>query len=441
MRGMTIALAVALALLTRANAEDPLDTLLTVPMRDLWGSGATPSSTSVSGDGRFVAFASYARLTPADTNTSSDIYVLDRLSGGVTFESPSESATFVGDSAHPRLSADGRYLVFESGVDVVLRDRAQDTATRISRNRSGTLANGRSRHPAISDDGRFVVFQSSATDLTEGPDDNGGAEDVYLIETATRAIRRVSVDGYGRQRAQGASMAPDVSGDGRYVAFTSTADLRLHTAATSLPAPPKGCVAAECVPVTHVYVRDTQLGLTTLVSVDGSSNSLRAASWDASISSDGRYVAFTSQATNLAQRDRNHTCDVFVRDVRAGTTLLVSGTAEGGTANGSSSKPAISRDGRFVAFQSEASDLVCLRRCPPSVEDINLLSDVFLFDRNTRRVSWISEGPSGGWIEESHTPRLDARGHIVAFASRHPIDAQDVRHDFDLFIRVSDQSP
>jgi Tol biopolymer transport system component len=446
MRATTIALALTLGLLTRATAEDPPDTLLTVPMRDLWGSGANPPSASVSGDGRFVAFASYARLTPADTNTTADIYVLDRLSGGVTLESHPESATLVGDTTHPRLSADGRYLVFESavalddsvrtGVDVVLRDRARDTTTRISRSRSGGFASGTSRQPAISDDGRIVVFASSATDLVAGPDENGVADDVYMLETTTGTVRRVSVDSNGLQRARGASMAPDVSGDGRYVVFTSTADLRLRSGDRPLPDSAGSCGAADCLRTPLVYVRDTQLGVTSLVSVDARGDPLLAGSRDAAISGDGRYVAFASEATNLARRDHNHTCDVFLRDLRTRSTVLVSRNADGEAANGSSNKPAVSGDGRFVAFQSEASDLICLRRCPPSVEDINLLSDVFLFDRVTGRLSLISAGPSGRWIEESVTPRLDARGHIVAFASRHPIDEHDVRHDFDLFVRV-----
>jgi hypothetical protein len=90
-----------------------------------------------------------------------------------------------------------------------------------------------------------------------------------------------------------------------------------------------------------------------------------------------------------------------------------------------------------VAFQSDASDLVCASRCPPESEDINLLSDVFLFDRTTGALAWISTEPSGAWMEESAAPAIDASGRIVAFTSRHPIDERDVANDFDLFVHVS----
>lgn len=94
---------------------------------------------------------------------------------------------------------------------------------------------------------------------------------------------------------------------------------------------------------------------------------------------------------------------------------------------------------RFVAFQSQASDLICARRCPAAVEDINLLSDVFLFDRVTSLMIRISAGPSGGWAEESAAPQFDAGGDIIAFTSRHPIDSHDDRNDFDLFVRVRER--
>jgi TolB protein len=183
-------------------------------------------------------------------------------------------------------------------------------------------------------------------------------------------------------------------------------------------------------------VRDTELGSTILVSAGPGLTLADGASYDAAISRDGRYVAFSSQATNLTRGDRNRLADVFLRDLQTQTTTLVSRRADGGTANGPSGTPAISADGRFIAFQSEASDLVCVRRCPAILDDVNLLSDVFLFDRVADRMTLISTLPSGGWAEESAEPQIDATGGIVTFASRHPIDGQDVRNDFDLFIRV-----
>ena len=90
----------------------------------------------------------------------------------------------------------------------------------------------------------------------------------------------------------------------------------------------------------------------------------------------------------------------------------------------------------MVAFQSDASDLVCAGKCPAAVEDINLLPDVFLFDRATAVVSRISADRTGGWMAPSVAPALDGSGRVVTFTSRHPTDAADDRNDFDLFVRV-----
>jgi Tol biopolymer transport system component len=152
---------------------------------------------------------------------------------------------------------------------------------------------------------------------------------------------------------------------------------------------------------------------------------------------DGRFVAFVSQASNLVAGDRNRSPDVFLYDLTAGSITLVSRGVTGRSANGVSGGPSISSDGRLVAFHSDASDLTCTDRCVPAAEDINLLSDVFVFDRLTGVVTRISAGADGGWMEESAAPALDATGSIIAFTSKHPTDAQDRGEDFDLFLRVS----
>jgi Tol biopolymer transport system component len=310
------------------------------------------------------------------------------------------------------------------GTEIVLRDRVQNTTRRVSRGTSEGRVPESSRGPAISEDGRVVAFASGATDLVAGRDENGTKEDVYLFEVTTGLVRRISVDSQGVQRPDGASFAPSVSADGRYVAFTSNAALDGGAARSSSGRP-----------IASVYVRDMQLGVTERVSVcaggilpDGSSSS-------SAISRDGRYVAFASTATNLVPGDRNRSADIFLRDLRTHSTLLISRSASGGAANGQSGSPVVSADGRFVAFQSQASDLICARRCPAAAEDINLLSDVFLFDRATGLMTRISAGP-GNWAEESAAPQIDAAGDVIAFTSRHPIDAQDDRNDFDLFVRV-----
>jgi len=257
------------------------------------------------------------------------------------------------------------------------------------------------RDPYISADSRFVVFTSKAPDVLK--------EDVYLFDREAGFVRRISVDSTGARPPAGWSGTPSISGDGRLIAFASTASLRPATGN----------------PAVRVYVRDTLANTTNSV----------APGWRPAISANGRYVAFASAAVNLVPNDRNNLPDVFLADLRNGSIELVSRGTKGGSANGASTNPAVSGDGRFVAFQSEASDMVCASGCPRSLEDINLLWDVFLFDRESRTMARLSSDPLLAWLEESNGPAIDARGSVVAFSSRHPINANDNAHDLDLFIR------
>jgi Tol biopolymer transport system component len=155
-----------------------------------------------------------------------------------------------------------------------------------------------------------------------------------------------------------------------------------------------------------------------------------------SISGDGRYVVFVSEASNLLNDDQNQASDVLLYDRETETLRWVSRGADGGSANGESTTPVISADGRFVAFQSDASNLVCAKRCPEHDEDVNLVWDVFLFDRVAGRTVRLSEDDLGGWMEASAGPAVDGTGTVVAFSSRHPVDAADRQEDFDLFVRT-----
>ena len=429
--------ALALLILAIGGGPGPPDeppVFLTVRQANPRALPVDAPSASVSADGRYVAFVSYARLAAADTDSASDIYVLDRATGNVSLE------TFAGeqrvslrprDGTSPHISGDGRFLVYEATeMDedriplsaVAVRDRRKGT-TELVRVR-GQTPNGGCATPVISADGRIVVFSSSATNLVDGPDLNGSAEDVYALEMRTGTIRRVSVDGHGRQSALGASYAPAASDDGRYVAFVSTAALES-------PAPAKSLTR----PQSNVYLRDTSLGVTTRISVGSGGAAPDGNSYQPSISGDGRYVAFTSEATNLASHDSNRASDVFLYDVRTRTTTLISRTRSGDSANGRSMHPAISGDGRGIAFQSDASDLTCGRGCVSANDDMNLVADVFLFDRESQTVRCISRGRAA-WLEPSLGPAIDGGGAVVAFSSRHPVDARDVDDDFDLFVRV-----
>ena len=210
------------------------DILVTLPQADSWRFSTSPATASVSADGRYVALSSYARLVPADTDARADIYVLDRISGAVTLESvTADDRPLIGDSSHPRLSGDGRYLVFDTVVvtvdgrldtDIVIRDRVRNTATYVSRDRPPARA--ASRHPAISEDGHVVVFASARTTLVDGSDENGPSEDVYAFDTTTRAHHPYQCrQPRSSTVVPGPASHPPISGDGRFVAFTSTASL------------------------------------------------------------------------------------------------------------------------------------------------------------------------------------------------------------------------
>ena len=399
-----------------------------------------PATVDVSADGRFVAFESAAALVPADRNRSVDIYVLDRSTGHVTLES-AVSDDIVGDGTrHPRLSGDGQYLVFTSEafdsanlpVDVVapqvlLRDRRAGTTTLVSRTLAGAPARAISGHADISDDGGTIVFQSTATDLVDVEDRNGPASDVYAFDVRSRRIERVSVDANGAQQTAGSSFAPIVSGDGQSVVFVSSAPLDggVHRRRPGLSA--EG--------MRHVYLRNRHSGVIRRISGAPAADDADGSSFHPAVSGNGRLVAFGSQATNLVPRDRNRVADVYLHDLHTGQTTLVSRSARGGSAAGPSRHPALSADGRFVAFVSDASDLDCADRCANQRPDLNLVADVYVFDTLTHGVARVSGArATSTWWEVSAGPSLDAAGRVIAFSSRHPIDSSDLKHDFDLFV-------
>jgi Tol biopolymer transport system component len=419
-----------------------VESIATVPQRDALRSAIDLPSADVSADGRYVAFESYVRLVPADADDRRDIYVLDRITGRVTLETQAPDSRT--DYSQPRISGDGQILVCERShdadgrprYDIMAHDRGKGHAWTVTTDSDGTPSNGPSRSPEISDDGRFVTFASSATNLIAIRDDNNAAEDIYVVDlsapvtsSTVARIRRVNVDDRGVQPLRGNSFAPAISSDGRWVAFTSTAPLDVRVSVQ----PP----GSESIPVsTQVFIRDLEEGSTRQLSLAPGGALPNGSSWSPAMSADGRYVAFVSAASNLVSGDRNRSPDVFLCDRHATSTTLVSRANNHIGANGTSTRPAISGDGRFVAFQSDASNLVCARRCPAQLEDINLLWDVFLFDRTQGSVVRVSEDSRGGWMEPSGGPMLDAAGRVLVFSSRHPAEPSDDGNDFDLFLRV-----
>ena len=418
--------------------------LQVVPQHD---PNSTPhlAPIGISADGRFLTFASYAPLLRGDTNGRSDIYVFDMSTRQLTMESAlADGSPSNGDSFGPDISDDGRFLVFHSsgrltprsGQDptqqIVLRDRQLDITTVLSANEAGERGNDDSSGAAISGDGRVVAFESHATNLAPGADGNGAASDVYAVTIGTRAIVRVSTTSTGRQHATGASFGPSISADGQLIAFTSSAwlDEEHHRSprrtVKSQPLQPNG-------ELRNVFVRDLARGTTRRISRTNRGDP-NGPSYLPAISQDGRWIAFVSNATDLVTGDENELSDVFLHDLHTSKTSLVSRSASGEPANGASSRPAISANGQYVAFESDASNLVCSRRCSARDLDINLLFDVFVFDRSSGVITRLSKDPESGWMEPSRSPAIDGRGNVIAFSSRRPTDDRDRRDDFDLFV-------
>ncbi len=413
-----------------AQTQTPTQTAAPVPIALPLVRQALPASLST--DGRYVAFETRAALAPMDVNNNSDVYVLDRATGQVTLE----SITFDGGSAngtnsHPRLSADARWLVFESGasnliresagmvVDIVLRDRATGTTRAISRPHPHNDASTNSGGPAISADGRVVAFWSHDTQLVSGADANGEYSDIYVLTLATGEMVRASVTSNGQQPSTGGSFAPSLNAAGTMVAFTSTSDLE-H--------------AGSAVTRAQVWLRDLAKGTTRLVSASSNGTPGNQISHSPSLSDDGRMVTFVSMASNLGPSDDNKLSDVYVRDLQTGTVTLVSRTRRDKAGNGNSSRAVISGDGQFVAFVSEASDLLCQRRCAGSDLDENLLTDIYVVDLRGGTTRRVSGRVDQTWWAASQAPAIDAHGATIAFPAKEPIDPRDVEADYDLFI-------
>jgi Tol biopolymer transport system component len=246
------------------------------------------------------------------------------------------------DSFRASISSSGRYVAFhsiatnlpgnDSVQDVLVHDRETGRTRLVSKTSGGTPANGHSFQPSISSSGRYVAFYSDATNLPG----NDSVLDVFVHDRETGRTRLVSKTSGGTP-ANGASSQPSISSSGRYVAFVSSA--------TNLP----GNSAAD------VLVHDRKTGRTRLVSKTSGGTPANAQSFDPSISSSGRYVAFNSIAANLPGDDS--VFDVFVHDRETGRTRLVSKTSGGTPANGHSFRPSISSSGRYVAFDSDATNL------------------------------------------------------------------------------------
>ena len=375
---------------------------------------------ALSQDGRYVVFMSQAtNLHPDDGDAITDIYVRDRLTGTTTLVSRATGgAKGNGESFEPTITPDGRYVAFSSestnldpddadvGDDVYIRDLQTDTLILASRNSAATKANGESNDASLSADGTILAFASEGINLDAA--DTDGAPDIFVRDLVAGTTELVSRENgpVGGEGGAGSHTLPSISADGRYVAYSAgtdnldpadtdtegdvlVRDLQTDTnilASRNTAGAQSGAVNCGDSPrisadgtavafvcqdaldpladgnlTPDVYVRDLQVNTTTLVSRATGPAGLVGGdeSFSSDISSNGDVVSFSSFATNLSADDGDAIADVFVRNLPAATTTLVSRAtgATGVKGNGTSNPTAISPDGLFVAFASEADNL------------------------------------------------------------------------------------
>lgn len=444
-RAGRLGLAIALVLAQGVMAQGPP----AVTLETVASSATTYDFLAVSADGRHVAFLTDARLSALDTNVYFDIYVRDRVLGTTVLVSTTdEGLVSNGGSARPSISADGRFIAFSSSAsnlvsgdtnnvdDIFVHDRDVEedgvfdepdrtSVTRVSVDTDGIEANCTSARPSISADGRFVAFDSCVTNWAAVGGKTFAVQDIFVHDRERAVTEWVnpptqnSPNGFNNHHSGDAS----ISADGRYVAFASQA--------TTQPQPLNHFGSSQ------IYVRDTCLGapgdctpVTEWASPQVHVDFQPSAAFKPSISGDGRTVAFESASTSLVADDTNGATDVFVFD-RANAVVtrvnVSSAGAQGVTVQPStcsgSLHASISGTGRFVTFASCANNLVADDTVAPNFQD------VFVHDRDRDgngtfdepggiSTVLISRNPAGITADSSSLqPAISSNGEVVVFSS------------------------
>jgi hypothetical protein len=370
----------------------------------------------LSPNGRFVVFGSRStNLVDGQTDARSALYLRDRVTG--TTEPLLTSKGEPGDGLRHVAFTSSASNIVEGDTnevsDVFVLDRVAGTTERVSLTDQGQQANGVSAGASLSSDGRYVVFSSAATNLVKG--DTNQSSDVFVRDRVRGITRRISISSAEQQGNQH-SFSAVVSGDGRFVAFMS--------AASNLsPEDPGRNI--------DVYLRDRTKGITRLVTVgvdghpDGASNGVL------SMSKDGRFVAFGARARNLVKDDTNGRSDIFVWSRLRGTTRLVSVSSDEKQANRHTGYYgiAISANGRYIAFSTGASNLVA--RDTNDVSDVFVRDRV---NGTTERVSVGRDGVQGIWGSQASSISADGRSVAFQTLSPNLVDG-DTNQSRDVFIR------
>ena len=323
----------------------------------------------VSADGLWVVFQGNSSNLIPQAAPSGTIYAASLTSNLIEAVSTTTGGGSFADRAcsNPDLSADGRYVVFSSQAtnlaaggtstysDIFLKDRVSGAVTRLSISLTGGDGNGESTLPKNSADGRFVVFQSDAANLTAG--DTNGYTDIFVWDRDDGSLVNIT-GGAAAANPNNGSFQPDVASDGAgggVVVFETG----------------KGLAAADTCNSTDVYSYWLNGGTFTLVSSRANGTCVGVGSTDASVSGDGRFVAFTGYSDTLVPGDTNGVADVFVKDLLTGAIVLASKAADGTAGNLASGRAQISLGGDWIVFESGATTLA-------STDANGTLPDVFV---------------------------------------------------------------
>jgi hypothetical protein len=402
---------------SRSVSPQAYQTLLTSPLSQV---------TDFTG----VANVRVADPDPNDVNSSS-LFLLPNGQTAPTFTLPARTemvgftpsgaqTTALSGVSGSSISDDGRFVAFRiilpslSVPQIVVRDRVNGSSVLVSSTNGITLGDFVSEAPAISGDGRVVAFLSQATNLGNASA-TSGSWGVFVKDIQQGTLERVDVatdNTYSSLDSSGGLITtlglnifrPAISTDGRYVAFTSSAS---------------NLVANDTNNNLDVFLRDRKLGITSRISLDNNGSEISSGGNLPAISSDGRYIAFASSAS------------VLVRDTLSATTvradIKADSTPQGGSVGGNTTI-SISGNGRRVAYNTTSAF---------SSLDTNNKNDVFVRDLDSNTTTWISALPDGtAATDHSQQPAISKDGRIIAFiSSASTFVANDTNGTADVFVR------
>lgn len=389
-------------------------------------SNGDSSSPSISQSGRYIAFESAAsNLVPGDNNRANDVFIYNRLSGEIKRYSVGDNGEETNNaSIDPKISADGGGVVFASAAtnlvdgdtngcyDIFLKQCINGATYRVM-GAGGVQPNNHCYQP-VPGNNRQVAFYSPATNLVAG--DANGCSDVFVANVLVNSIERVSVSSAGVE-GNGASAYPAMTPDARYVAFVSAASNLVH---------------GDTNRTIDVFVYDLEEHTIERVSLNNEGEQGNGNCWTPDISEDGRYVSFSSSSDNLVAGDSNGVVDVFVYDRQENTIVRASLSEHDMQANGESVNAKLSASGRYVVFESEATNLVS--------GDSNRVKDVFVRDLRGGRTTRLSQSELLSQADAAcETPAISGNGLNVVFSTTSGLVDQDDNGLGDIFFALNPQ--